>query len=110
MKERAEAEVLFLEAERWAKKRFPEELSSALGAVGEAAKNVKSRTIIPLKVAKDELKDRFLEEMVIGELKKMGFGIYYRLSDGEPKIKEYCLTWGLEINNEKEPEGFIPLK
>lgn len=108
MKERSEAEALRLEAERWARKKCQEEVSSALQAVGEAAKLVKSRAIIPLKIAGNELKDVLLEELVIGELRKMGFGIYYRELDGEPKVREYCLAWGLEIT--EEPEGFIPLK
>jgi len=108
VRERSEEEVLLLEAERWARKRFSEELSAALRAVGEAAKEVKGCAIIPLKIVGNELKDVLLEGMVIGELQKMGFGIYYRESGEKPKTKEYCLTWGFEIT--KEPEGFIPVK
>lgn len=107
MKERTEEEVSRLKAERWAKKRCSEEVSSALRVVGEASKNIKSWAIIPLRVD-GELKGILLGDLVIRELKRRGFSIYYRQSDQEPKIKEYCLTWGFEKT--KEPEGFIPVE
>ena len=94
-------------AERWAKERFPDELSVALILIGKVAFGEKRQTIISLTEISGNLAESLLADLVVAELKKMGFGVYCRESG---KVKEYCVTWGKDRYLAKVPEGFKPVE
>lgn len=104
MKARDEAEASRLETERWLRKRFPDEFRLALQSIGEAARDIKGWVIIPTKATTSDPKYILLVDLVIGDLRKMGFGVYCRESGEDLKIKEYCVTWG--NGSVMIPEGF----
>lgn len=98
MKQRDETKI----QEKWVQKR----VRSALKAVGEAACLSKTQVVIPLKVINNDEEEVLLADLVTGELKKMGFGVYWQEYGVDPKIREYCVVWG---NDPKTPNGFNPV-
>lgn len=83
-------------------------VASALQAVGKAACRTETHTKIPLRVINENPEDLLLADLIVGKLKNLGFGVYFRDRGAKKRIREYCVSWVKNIT--EIPEGFKPVE
>ncbi len=101
-------------AAKWAEKKYPKELKAVLKTIREAAEQGRAGVNLDFEVVNEELRDVLLANLIVEELKKLGFEIFYNerqehrhtcLNDHctGAKVRKYHIVWGAKL---AVPSGF----